>query len=150
MENKRIVMGSDHAGLQLKLKVKAHLEARGFEVMDVGTHTPESCNYTVYADALCKVLTAGEADLGILVCGTGIGMSIAANKHKGIRAALCGDCSSAKFTRLHNDTNVLCMGALVTGTGLATQIADIFLSTEFEGGRHQTRVDMVMEIEREQ
>ena len=108
MENKRIVMGSDHAGLQLKLKVKAHLEARGFEVMDVGTHTPESCNYTVYADALCKALTAGEADLGILVCGTGIGMSIAANKHKGIRAACCENTFSARMTRMHNDANVLC------------------------------------------
>ena len=82
MENKRIIMGSDHAGYNLKLKVKAHLEARGYEVVDVGTNTPESCNYTVYADALCKAITAGEADLGILVCGTGIGMSMAANKHR--------------------------------------------------------------------
>ena len=141
MENKRIVMGSDHAGLQLKLKVKAHLEARGFEVTDVGTHAPESCNYTVYADALCKVLTAGEADLGILVCGTGIGMSIAANKHKGIRAACCENTFSARMTRMHNDANVLCFGERVIGYGLACDMVDLFVDTPFEGGRHQARVD---------
>ena len=141
MENKRIVMGSDHAGLQLKLKVKAHLEARGFEVMDVGTHTTDSCNYTVYADALCKVITAGEADLGILVCGTGIGMSIAANKHKGIRAACCENTFSARMTRMHNDANVLCFGERVIGYGLACDMVDLFVDTPFEGGRHQARVD---------
>ena len=141
MENKRIVMGSDHAGLQLKLKVKAHLEARGFEVMDVGTHAPESCNYTVYADALCKALTAGEADLGILVCGTGIGMSMAANKHKGIRAACCENTFSARMTRMHNDANVLCFGERVIGYGLACDMVDLFVDTPFEGGRHQARVD---------
>ena len=143
MENKRIVMGSDHAGLSLKLKVKAHLEARGFAVIDVGTHTPESCNYTVYADALCKALTGGEADLGILVCGTGIGMSMAANKHKGIRAACCENTFSARMTRMHNNANVLCFGERVIGYGLACDIADQFVDTEFEGGRHQARVDDV-------
>ena len=141
MENKRIVMGSDHAGLQLKLKVKAHLEARGIEVIDVGTHAPESCNYTVYADALCKALTAGEADLGILVCGTGIGMSMAANKHKGIRAACCENTFSARMTRMHNDANVLCFGERVIGYGLACDMVDLFVDTPFEGGRHQARVD---------
>ena len=141
MENKKIVMGSDHAVLQLKLKVKAHLEARGFEVLDVGTNTPESCNYTVYADALCKALTAGEANLGILVCGTGIGMSIAANKHKGIRAACCENTFSARMTRMHNDANVLCFGERVIGYGLACDMVDLFVDTPFEGGRHQARVD---------
>ena len=141
MENKRIIMGSDHAGYNLKLKVKAHLEARGFEVVDVGTNTPESCNYTVYADALCKAITAGEADLGILVCGTGIGMSIAANKHKGIRAACCENTFSARMTRMHNDANVLCFGERVIGYGLACDMADLFVDTPFEGGRHQARVD---------
>ena len=141
MENKRIVMGSDHAGYNLKLKVKAHLEARGFEVMDVGTHTTDSCNYTVYADALCKAIAAGEADLGILVCGTGIGMSIAANKHKGIRAACCENTFSARMTRMHNDANVLCIGERVMGYGLACDMADLFVDTPFEGGRHQARVD---------
>ena len=141
MDNKRIVMGSDHAGYNLKLKVKAHLEARGFEVMDVGTHTTDSCNYTVYADALCKAIAAGEADLGILVCGTGIGMSMAANKHKGIRAACCENTFSARMTRMHNDANVLCIGERVMGYGLACDMADLFVDTPFEGGRHQARVD---------
>ena len=141
MENKRIIMGSDHAGYNLKLKVKAHLESRGFEVVDVGTNTPESCNYTVYADALCKAITAGEADLGILVCGTGIGMSIAANKHKGIRAACCENTFSARMTRMHNDANVLCIGERVIGYGLACDMVDLFVDTPFEGGRHQARVD---------
>ena len=141
MENKRIVMGSDHAGYNLKLKVKAHLEARGFEVMDVGTHTTDSCNYTVYADALCKAIASGEADLGILVCGTGIGMSMAANKHKGIRAACCENTFSARMTRMHNDANVLCFGERVIGYGLACDMVDLFVDTPFEGGRHQARVD---------
>ena len=141
MENKRFIMGSDHAGFGLKLKVKAHLEARGFEVMDVGTHTTDSCNYTVYADALCKAIAAGEADLGILVCGTGIGMSMAANKHKGIRAACCENTFSARMTRMHNDANVLCFGERVIGYGLACDMADLFVDTPFEGGRHQARVD---------
>ena len=141
MENKRIVMGSDHAGYNLKLKVKAHLEARGFEVMDVGTHTTDSCNYTVYADALCKAIAAGEADLGILVCGTGIGMSMAANKHKGIRAACCENTFSARMTRMHNDANVLCFGERVIGYGLACDMADLVVDPPFEGGRHQARVD---------
>ena len=143
MENKRIVMGSDHAGYNLKQKVKAHLEARGFEVADVGTHTPESCNYTIYADALCKAIAAGEADLGILVCGTGVGMSMAANKHKGIRAACCENTFSARMTRMHNNANVLCFGERVIGYGLACDIVDQFVDTAFEGGRHQARVDDV-------
>ena len=147
MEIKKIVIGSDHAGYNLKLKVKAHLESRGFEVTDVGTNTPESCNYTVYADALCKAIAAGEADLGILVCGTGIGMSIAANKHKGIRAACCSDTFSARLTRLHNDANVLCFGARVVGQGLALDLADVFVDTEFEGGKHKTRIDMFAAFE---
>ena len=144
---KTIVMGSDHAGYNLKLKIKAHLESRGLEVLDVGTDTPESCNYTIFAHAVCEAVTGGKADLGILVCGTGIGMSICANKFKGIRAAVCGDHFSAEFTRKHNDSNVLCMGARTIGAGVALQLADIFLSTEFEGGRHQKRVDMITAFE---
>ena len=141
METKKIVMGSDHAGYNLKLKVKAHLEARGFEVMDVGTNSPESCNYTIYAHALCEAIQKGEAPLGILVCGTGIGMSMAANKHKGIRAACCENTFSARMTRMHNNANVLCFGERVIGYGLACDIVDQFVDTEFEGGRHQARVD---------
>lgn len=141
MESKRIVMGSDHAGYNLKLKVKAHLEARGFEVIDVGTDSTESCNYTVYAHALCEAVTGGIAPLGILVCGTGIGMSMAANKHRGIRAAVCENTFSARMTRMHNDANVLCFGERVVGYGLACDIVDQFVDTAFEGGRHQARVD---------
>ena len=147
MENKRIVMGSDHAGYNLKLKVKAHLEARDFEVTDVGTHTPESCNYTVYAHALCEAIQNGEAPLGILVCGTGIGMSMAANKIRGIRCALCSDCFSAEMTRRHNDSNVLSLGGRTLGVELAGRIMKIFLSTPFDGGRHQRRVDQMMALE---
>ena len=141
MKIKKIVMGSDHAGYNLKLKVKAHLESRGFEVMDVGTNSPESCNYTIYAHALCEAIQKGEAPLGILVCGTGIGMSMAANKHKGIRAACCENTFSARMTRMHNNANVLCFGERVIGYGLACDIVDQFVDTEFEGGRHQARVD---------
>ena len=141
MEIKKIVIGSDHAGYNLKLKVKAHLESRGFEVTDVGTNSPESCNYTVYAHALCEAIQKGEAPLGILVCGTGIGMSMAANKHKGIRAACCENTFSARMTRMHNDANVLCFGERVIGYGQACDIVDQFVDTAFEGGRHQARVD---------
>lgn len=150
MEKTVIAIGCDHGAYELKEKLKKHLEENGFEIIDVGTNSTESVHYPIYAKKACEQVQSGKAKYGILLCSTGIGMSIAANKHHGIRAALCGDCYSAKFTRLHNNSNVLCMGALVTGTGLAMQIADIFLSTEFEGGRHQTRVDMVMEIEKEQ
>jgi ribose 5-phosphate isomerase B len=142
-----IAIASDHAALDLKSEIKKHLEAQGFEVTDYGTYTPDSCNYPDYAEKVCDAVTGGKQDLGILVCGTGIGMSIAANKCKGIRAACCSDTFSARFTRLHNDANVLCMGARVIGAGLACDIADIFINTDFEGGRHQTRVDMVMALE---
>lgn len=141
MEIQKIVMGSDHAGFNLKQKVKAHLEARGIEVIDVGTNAPESCNYTVYAHALCEAVTGGVAPLGILICGTGIGMSIAANKHKGIRAACCENTFSARMTRMHNDANVLCFGERVIGYGLACDMVDLFIDTPYEGGRHQARVD---------
>lgn len=148
MEIKKIVMGSDHAGFGLKQKVKAHLESRGFEVIDVGTDTPESCNYTIYADALCKVIQNGDAPLGILVCGTGIGMSMAANKHAGIRAAACENTFSARMTRMHNDANVLCFGERVIGYGLACDMVDLFIDTPFEGGRHQARVDDINALDK--
>ena len=150
MEIKKIVMGSDHAGYNLKLKVKAHLESRGIEVLDVGTDSPESCNYTIFAHAVCEAVTSGTAPLGILVCGTGIGMSMAANKHKGIRAAACSDTFSARLTRMHNDANVLCFGERVVGMGLACDLVDNFIDAEFEGGKHARRVDMITAIEKEQ
>ena len=147
MEIKKIVIGSDHAGYNLKLKVKAHLESRGIEVIDVGTDSPESCNYTLFAHAVCEAVTNGTAPLGILVCGTGIGMSMAANKHAGIRAACCENTFSARMTRMHNDANVLCLGERVVGFGLACDMADLFIDTPFEGGRHQTRVDDINKLD---
>ena len=144
---KKIAVACDHAALDMKAEALNYLSDNGFEYYDFGTYTKDSCNYPDYAEKVCTAVYNKEYDLGILICGTGIGMSMAANKCKGIRAALCSDTFSAKFTRLHNDANVLCMGALVTGTGLATQIVDIFLSTDFEGGRHQTRVDMITALE---
>lgn len=141
MENKTLVIGCDHAGLNLKQKIVAHLKERGMDVIDVGTHTADSCNYVDFAHAVCETVTSGKADLGILVCGTGIGMSMAANKHAGIRAAACENTFSARMTRLHNDANVLCMGERVIGYGLACDMVDLFVDTEFLGGRHQARVD---------
>ena len=147
MNNKKITVGCDHAGFGLKKIVVAHLEERGFEVLDVGTHTTDSCDYPQIAHALCQNIQNGVTELGILICGTGIGMSMAANKHKGIRAACCSDIFSAKYTRLHNDANVLCLGARVVGIGLADELADIFVKTEFEGGKHARRVGLISDIE---
>lgn len=143
MEKKPIALASDHAGYPLKEELKKHFDKIGVEYVDYGTYGLESVNYPEYAHKLCVAIQTGECTLGILVCGTGIGMSMAANKHKGIRAAACSDTFSARFTRMHNDANVLCMGARVVGAGLAEDMADLFLTTEFEGGRHQKRVDML-------
>lgn len=144
---KKIVIGCDHAALELKTKVIAHLNTRGFDVCDVGTYTKDSCNYPDYASAACEKLQAGEAELGILICGTGIGMSMAANKHRGIRAACCSDTFSAKATREHNNANVLCFGERVVGLGLALELVDVFVDTEYLGGRHEARVKMLSDIE---
>ena len=143
----KIVIGCDHAGYAIKGAVKDHLVSLGHEVIDVGTNSADSCHYPVYAKAACEKILDGECELGILICGTGIGISIAANKHKGIRAALCTDSYMAQFTRLHNDSNVLCMGGRVIGGGVATQITEAFLTTEFEGGRHQRRIDKISALE---
>lgn len=124
-------------------KVKAHLEEKGLEYKDFGTYSTESCDYPIYAKAAAKAVASGECERGILICGTGIGISIAANKVKGIRAALCSDCFSAEMTRRHNNANMLAMGARVLGEGLALKIVDTFLETEFDGGRHARRVDMI-------
>ncbi len=137
-----IVIGSDHAGYALKEKLKAHLTETGVPFVDVGTDSTASCHYPVFAKKVCEKIQSGECEKGILVCGTGIGMSMAANKQKGIRAAVCGDCFSAKYTRLHNNANVLCLGARVVGEGLAEEITDLFLQTGFEGGKHQIRLNM--------
>ena len=142
-----IALGSDHGGFALKEEIKKHLTERGVPFTDYGTDSEASCDYPVYAALVTKAVASGEAEKGILCCGTGIGMSMAANKVKGIRCALCGDCFSAEMTRRHNDANVLCMGERTLGPGLANRIVDLFLHTSFEGGRHQTRVDMMMALE---
>ena len=141
-----IALGSDHGGFELKQEIAAHLEARGLEYRDFGTDSSKSCDYPVYAKAVAKAVASGECERGILVCGTGIGVSITANKVRGIRAALCGDCFSAEATRLHNDANVLALGARVTGPGLALKIVDTFLDTPFSGDeRHKRRISMIEE-----
>ncbi len=138
-----LVIGCDHGGFELKNIIIKHLKEQGREVLDVGCFTPESVDYPVIAKELCKKITDGEAELGILVCGTGIGMSMAANKIKGIRAACCSDTFSARLTRNHNNANVLCLGGRVVGPGLALDLVDNFVNAEFEGGRHQRRIDML-------
>lgn len=138
-----IAIGSDHGGYELKLEVIRHLKERGFEVRDYGCDSTASCDYPVYAKAVANAVAGGECELGILICGTGIGMSIAANKVDGIRAALCSDCFSAQATKEHNNANVLCMGARTIGTGLALMITDIFVDTPFSNDeRHVRRINM--------
>ena len=139
-----IAIGCDHGGVELKQELIKHLEKRGITCTDVGCHTAESCDYPVYAKKVTDLVLDGSCELGILICGTGIGMSIAANKVKGIRAALCSDCFSAEATREHNNANVLCMGARVLGAGLACKIADIFIDTPFSNDeRHVRRVGLI-------
>lgn len=142
-----IAIGSDHGGFELKQEIMKHLGSLGLEYKDFGTYSSDSCDYPVYGEAVARAVAGGECEKGILICGTGIGISISANKVKGIRAALCADCYSAEFTRLHNDANILALGARTTGSGLALKIVDTFLSTEFEGGRHARRVALISEIE---
>lgn len=146
---KNIYIGCDHAGFVLKGTIIGHLLSLGYEVFDAGTYSDESCDYPFYAKEVCKNVLKDKDSLGILVCGTGIGMSMAANKINGIRAAHCTDTFSAMITRLHNNANVLCVGERITGSALALNIVDTFLKTEFEGGRHQKRVDMMTALEKE-
>ncbi|MBR4778212.1 MAG: ribose 5-phosphate isomerase B [Lachnospiraceae bacterium] len=134
-----IAVGSDHAGYGLKQAVMAHLKERGEEFKDYGTYSEASCDYPDFAEAVSQAIIKGEADKGILICGTGIGISIAANRHKEIRAALCGDCFSAEATRQHNDANILAMGARVVADGLALKIVDTFLDTPFSNGANHVR-----------
>ena len=148
MSINKIVIGCDHAALDLKAKVISHLEENGINVLDMGTYTKDSCNYPDYASAVCEKIQAGEFELGILICGTGIGMSMAANKHNGIRAACCSDTFSARATRQHNNANVLCFGERVVGLGLALEIVDAFVNEEYLGGRHEARVQMLSDIEK--
>lgn len=147
----KIAIGNDHGALELKLHVMKHLQKQGHEVVNFGTDTTDSCDYPVYAEKVSKAVVSGEVDKGILICGTGIGISIAANKIEGVRCALCSEPCSARLTREHNDANILAMGARIVGTVLAESIVDTFLNTDFSGDqRHQKRIDMITKIEKDQ
>ena len=143
MTIKKIGVGSDHAGVNLKNKIAEFLKEKGYEVTDYGTHSTESCDYPVYAKAVAKSVANGENERGIICCGSGIGVSIAANKVKGVRAVLAHEPYSAMLSRSHNDANVLCLGERITGESLALDIVETWLHSEYEGGRHQRRVDML-------
>ena len=143
----KIAVASDHGGFALKEKVKEHLIERGFDIEDLGTHSEESVDYPVYGKACGEAVASGKADLGVVVCGTGIGISIAANKVKGIRCGLCTSVEMAHLTKQHNNANILALGGRTTEPELALKIVDEWLDTEFEGGRHQRRVDMIAAIE---
>ena len=143
----KIGIGDDHAALEMKNQVMEYLEEKGYEVINYGTNTPESCNYPEFGEKVGRAVVSGEVDCGILICGTGVGISLAANKVKGVRAVVCSEPYSAKLSKQHNNTNILAFGARVVGIELAKMIIDEWLGAEFEGGRHQTRVDMIMAIE---
>ena len=144
----KIAIGNDHTALDMKREIKAHLESLGHETVNVGTDSGESCDYPVYGEKVALAVTSGKADLGIAICGTGAGISLAANKVRGIRAAVCSEPYSAMLSRQHNNSNVLAFGARVVGTEMAKMIVDAWLGAKFEGGRHQERVDLIMDIER--
>lgn len=142
-----IAIASDHGGYDLKQEIIAYLAEQEIEYKDYGAYDRASVDYPDYVEEPCAAVLSGQAQYAILLCGTGVGISMAANKIKGIRAALCGDCFSAKYTRLHNDANVLCLGGRVIGPGLANEIVDVFLHTPFEGGRHANRVGKIAKLE---
>lgn len=144
----KIGIGNDHSALELKAEIIDFLKEKGHEVVDYGTNSPESCDYPIYGETVARAVAAGEVEKGILICGTGLGISLAANKVEGIRAVVCSEPFTAKMSRAHNDCNVLAFGARVVGAELAKMIVDTWLNTEFEGGRHQRRVDLIMDIER--
>ena len=145
--HKRIVVSSDHADIELRKTIATHIAERGWEVIDIGPMTSESTHYPIHGEAAAQRVASGDCQLGIIVCGTGQGIMMAANKVKGIRCGVCSDTFSARMIRQHNNANMLSMGARVIGEGLALDIVDAFLDAEFEGGRHGTRVDMITAIE---
>jgi ribose 5-phosphate isomerase B len=147
---KKLIFGCDSAGYALKNTLIAHFKEQGYDVEDVGAYSDASCHYPEFASKVCEGVLACDGSLGILICGTGIGMSMAANKYNGIRAAVCSDTYSSRLTRNHNDANVLCMGARVIGECLAIDVAESFVGAEFEGGRHAIRVGMISDIEKAQ
>ena len=139
----KIAIGNDHVAVDMKYEVIAYLKEKGHEIINLGTDSPERCDYPIYGGKVARMVVSGEAELGILICGTGVGISIAANKVKGIRAVVCSEPYSAKLSREHNNSNILAFGARVVGIELAKMIIDSWLNAEFEGGRHQTRIDML-------
>jgi len=143
----KIGIGNDHTALILKEEIVKHLESRGFETVDYGTYNSDSCDYPIYGEKVANAVMAKEVELGILICGTGVGISLAANKVKGIRACVCSEAYTARMSRQHNNSNVLCIGARVVGDEVAKMIVDSWLDTEYEGGRHQRRVDIITDIE---
>lgn len=146
----KIAIGNDHSAVELKGIIKEFLEEKGYEVLDLGTDSTDSSDYPIYGEKVGRAVINKDADLGIAICGTGLGISLAANKVKGIRACVCSEPYTAKMSRLHNNANVLCFGARVVGSELAKMITQVWLDTEFEGGRHQRRVDLIMAIEENQ
>ena len=144
----KIAIGNDHSAVELKNIIVDFLKEKGIEVLNLGTDSSESCDYPVYGEKVGRAVVSGEADLGIAICGTGLGISLAANKVKGVRACVCSEPYTAKLSRMHNNSNVLAFGARVVGVELAKMILDEFFGAEFEGGRHQRRVDMIREIEK--
>ena len=145
----KVALGADHGGFELKEAIKNHLTEKGYEIVDFGTDSTESVDYAYFGEKVGEYVVK-EGILGILCCGTGIGISLAANKVNGVRAACCSDYFSAKMTRAHNNANILALGGRVVGAGLALELVDVFLSTEFEGGRHQRRIDQITAIENKQ
>lgn len=143
-----IAIGSDHGGFSLKQEIIKYLEENQIPYKDYGCYDESSCDYAFFAKKVADAVVSGECEKGLLFCGTGVGISMAANKVHGVRAACCSDYFSAEMTRRHNDANILCLGGRVVGPGLATQLVDVFLKTEFEGGRHQRRVNQIAEIEK--
>ena len=145
--SKPVALAADHGGYELKEAIRKHLDEIGVAYKDFGSYTGEACDYPDMAEAACRAVVAGECDKALLFCGTGVGISMSANKVRGIRACCCSDAFSAEFTRRHNDANALCMGGRVVGPGLGVYLVDLFLNTPFEGGRHQRRIDKVMALE---
>ena len=146
----RIAIGNDHAGVEMKMAVKAHLEERGIEVVNMGTDSSESCDYPIYGERIGKAVASGEADLGIAICGTGVGISMAAGKVKGIRACVCSEPCTARLSKMHNDSNVLAFGSRIIGPEMAIMITDAWLDAKYEGSdRHERRIAMLMEIEKQ-
>lgn len=146
----KIGIGNDHSSLELKAEIIEFVKERGHEIVDFGTNSSESCDYPVYGELVARAVAAHEVDCGILICGTGLGISLAANKVRGIRAAVCSDPFTAKMSKAHNNCNIIAFGARVVGAELAKMIVGTWLDTEFEGGRHQRRVDMIMDIEKKE